>query len=139
MGLPGDPGGDVAWMTRSVTPCSPHSQPAWPSRARGALCVYRQTVEDQRKQRAHVSLHSSCATWPSGDYLASQIPGRSAGSCQCRALGEEEEEDPEPPKGSEPPRRTAPHTPRQAGSTGLSHPRQGRQKAPSGGYRESLG
>lgn len=97
------------WLVASP-PCSPHFQPAWPSRAHCALCVYRQTVEDQHKQKAHVSLHSSCGTWPSADYLASQIPGRSALSCQSRALGEheEEEEDPEPPKGSEPPRRTAP-------------------------------
>lgn len=109
MGLPGDPGGDMAVNDSQRHPPAAlvFSQPG-PRRAHCALCVYRQTVEDQHKQKAHVSLHSSCDTWPSGDYLASQIPGRSALSCQSRALGEEEEEDPEPPKGSEPPRRTAP-------------------------------
>ena len=62
-------------------------------------------------------------------------------SCQSRALGEEEEEE-----GALNPQRTPSHqggrrpgTPQQAVSAGLSRLRQRRQKAPSGGYQESLG
>lgn len=62
-------------------------------------------------------------------------------SCQSRALGEEEEEEgaPEPPKASEPQGGRRPGTPQQAVSAGLSRLRQRRQKAPSGGYQETLG
>lgn len=91
------------------------SQPG-PPRAHCALCVYSKQWKTNTNKKP-TSPYTAPAILGHLVYLASQIPGRSALSCQSRAPGGGGGRNSNPhmhPKGSELPRRTAPAAPQQA-------------------------
>ena len=133
MGLPGDPGGDVAWMTLASPPAALSlSQPGPPE-----LAVYSVFTGKQSKTYANRE--------PTPPYTAPALLGHLVTTSLAKSLagvpraarGRRRTLNPQRAQSRQGGRR--PGTPRQAGSAGLSRPRQRRQKAPSGGYRESLG